>query len=96
MMNWLVFQLPRMMSLDSPSGNDESVSVLVAKKDVVGFPIGSGSGIVKERCIKENEGCRMGMIVLKEKWVNSKKKKMSREIVNSEGTVQNGKRRRAT
>jgi hypothetical protein len=30
------------------------------------------------------------------KMVNSKKKKMSREIVNSEGTVQNEKRRRAT
>jgi hypothetical protein len=37
-----------------------------------------------------------GLIVLKEKCVNSKKKKMSREIVNSEGTVQNEKRRRAT
>jgi hypothetical protein len=39
---------------------------------------------------------RIGLIVLKEKCVNSKKKKMSREIVNSEGTVQNEKRRRAT
>jgi hypothetical protein len=37
-----------------------------------------------------------GLIVLKEKCVNSKKKKMSRGIVNSEGTVQNEKRRRAT
>jgi hypothetical protein len=36
------------------------------------------------------------LIVLKEKWVNSKKKKMSRGIGNSEGTVQNEKRRRAT
>jgi hypothetical protein len=43
-----------------PTENDEFVGVLVAKKDVVGFPIGSGSGIVKERCIKENEVCRMG------------------------------------
>ena len=39
MMNWLAFQLPRMMSLDSPSGNDESVGVSVAKNDVVGFSI---------------------------------------------------------
>ena len=48
-----------------------------------------------KRYIKENVGNRIGLIVLKEKCVNSKKKKMSREIVNSEGTVQNGKRRRA-
>jgi hypothetical protein len=31
------------------------VSVSVAKTDVVGFPIGRGSGIVKEWSIKENE-----------------------------------------
>jgi hypothetical protein len=37
MMNWLAFQLPRMMSLDSPSGNDESVSVSVAKKMSLDF-----------------------------------------------------------
>jgi hypothetical protein len=35
------------------------------------------------------------VIVLNEKWVNNKKKKMSREIGNSEGTVQNENRRRA-
>jgi hypothetical protein len=72
------------------------VSVSVAKTDVVGFPIGRGSGIVKERGIKENEGYRIGLIVLNEKCVNSKKKKMSRGIARSEGTVQNEKRRRAT
>jgi hypothetical protein len=37
-----------------------------------------------------------GLIVLNEKWVNSKKKKMSRGIVSSEGTAQNENRRRAT
>ena len=95
-MNRLAFQLPRMMSLDSPLGNDESVSVSVAKKDVVGFPIGRGSGIVKERGIKENEVCRMELIVLNEKWVNRKKMEMSRGIGDSEGTVQNEKSRRAT
>jgi hypothetical protein len=79
-----------------PTENDELVSVSVAKTDVVGFPIGRGSGIVKERSIKENEGYRIGLIVLNEKWVNSKKKKMSRGIVSSEGTVQNENRRRAT
>ena len=72
------------------------VSVSVAKIDVVGFPIGRGSGIVKERGIKENQGCRIGLMVLNEKCVNSKKKKMSRGIARSEGTVQNEKRRRAT
>jgi len=36
------------------------------------------------------------VIVLNEKYVNSKKKKMSRGIVNSEGTVQNENKRRAT
>jgi hypothetical protein len=36
--------------------DDELVSVSVAKTDVLGFPIGRGSGIVKESCIKENEG----------------------------------------
>jgi hypothetical protein len=36
------------------------------------------------------------VIVLNEKCVNSKKKKMSRGIVSSEGTVQNENRRRAT
>jgi hypothetical protein len=72
------------------------VSVSVAKTDVVGFPIGRGSGIVKERGIKEYEGYRIGLIVLNEKCVNSKKKKMSRGIARSEGTVQNEKRRRAT
>jgi hypothetical protein len=35
--------------------DDELVSVLVAKKDVLGFPIGRGSGIIKKLCIKENE-----------------------------------------
>ena len=35
--------------------DDELVSVSVAKTDVLGFPIGRGSGIVKEWCIKENE-----------------------------------------
>jgi hypothetical protein len=72
------------------------VSVSVAKTDVVGFPIGRGSGIVKEWSIKENEVDRIGLIVLNEKWVNSKKMKMSRGIVYSEGTVQNEKSRRAT
>ena len=72
------------------------VSVSVAKTDVVGFPIGRGSGIVKERGIKENQVCRIRLIVLNEKCVNSKKKKMSRGIARSEGTVQNEKRRRAT
>jgi hypothetical protein len=79
-----------------PTENDELVSVSVAKTDVVGFPIGRGSGIVKERCIKENEVYRIGLIVLNEKCVNSKKKKMSRGIARSEGTVQNEKRRRET
>jgi hypothetical protein len=72
------------------------VSVSVAKTDVVGFPIGRGSGTVITVCIKENERDRMGLIVLNEKWVNSKKKKMSRGIVNGEGTVQNENRRRET
>jgi hypothetical protein len=40
--------------------NDEVVSVSVAKTDVVGSPIGRGSGIVKEKCIKENEKYRIG------------------------------------
>jgi hypothetical protein len=72
------------------------VGVSVAKTDVVGFPIGRGSGIVKEWSIKENEGDRIGLIILNEKCVNSKKKKMSRGIARSEGTVQNEKRRRET
>jgi hypothetical protein len=39
----------------------------------------------------------MGLIVLNEKWENSKKKKrMSRGIVSSEGTAQNENRRRET
>ena len=72
------------------------VSVSVAKTDVVGFPIERGSGTVIIGWIKENESDGIGLIVLNEKCVNSKKKKMSREIVNSEGTVQNEKRRRET
>jgi hypothetical protein len=36
------------------------------------------------------------LIVLNEKWVNSKKKKMSRGIVSSEGTAQKENRRRET
>ena len=79
-----------------PIENDELVSVSVAKTDVVGFPIGRGSGIVKERGIKEYEGYQIGVIVLNEKCVNSKKNKMSRRIVSSEGTAQNENRRRAT
>ena len=55
-----------------PTENDELVSVSVAKTDVVGFPIGRGSGIVKEWSIKENEVDRIGGIVLNEKCVNSK------------------------
>jgi hypothetical protein len=74
----------------------KSVSVSVAKTDVVGSPIERGSGIVKERCIKENERDQIRLIVLNEKCVNSKKKKMSRGIANCEGTVQNENRRRAT
>jgi hypothetical protein len=35
--------------------DDELVSVSVAMTDVLRFPIGRGSGIVKEWCIKENE-----------------------------------------
>jgi hypothetical protein len=35
-------------------------------------------------------------MVLNEKWANSKKKKMSRGIVRSEGTAQNENRRRET
>ena len=95
MMNWLAFQLPRMTSLDSQSGNDESVSVSVAKTDVVGSSIERGSGIVKERCIKENVMNQIGLIVLYEKWGNNKKNKMSRGIGSSEGTAQNENRRRA-
>ena len=38
-----------------PTENDELVSVSVAKTDVVGFPIGRGSGTVIIVCIKENE-----------------------------------------
>ena len=74
-----------------PTENDEVVSVSVAKTDVVGFLIGRGSGIIKERCIKEKERHRIGLIVLNEKWVNSKKKRMSRGIVSGEGTAQNDK-----
>ena len=43
------------------------VGVSVAKTDVVGFPIGRGSGIVKEKCIKENKEDRIRVIVLNEK-----------------------------
>jgi len=72
------------------------VSVSVAKTDVVRFPIGRGSGIVKECSIKENEGDRIGLIVLNGKWLNSKKKKMSIGIGDGEGTMQNENRRRET
>ncbi len=74
-----------------PAYDDESVSISVAKTDVFGSPIERGSGTVITEWIKENEGDRIGLIVLNEKCVNSKKKKMSREILNSEGTVQNEK-----
>ena len=47
--------------------DDESVSVSVAKTDVVGSSIEWGSGIVKEKYIKENVMDRIGLIVLKEK-----------------------------
>ena len=50
------------------------VSVSVAKTDVVGFPIERGSGTVIIGWIKENELDRIGLIVLNEKCVNSKKK----------------------
>jgi hypothetical protein len=50
-----------------PTENDECVSVSVAKTNVVGFPIGRGSGIVKEKCIKENDEDRIRLIVLYEK-----------------------------
>jgi hypothetical protein len=79
-----------------PTENDEFVSVSFSKTDVVGSPIERGSGIVKVCSIKENEADRIGLIVLNEKCVNSKKKKMSRGIENCEGTVQNENRRRAT
>jgi hypothetical protein len=45
--------------------------------------------------IKENERYRIGLIILKEKWVMSKKKKMRRCRVGSEGTAQDENRRRA-
>jgi hypothetical protein len=79
-----------------PTENDECVNVSVAKTDVVGFSIERGSGTVITVGIKENEGDRIWLIVLNEKWVNSKKKKMSRGIGSSEGTAQNENRRRAT
>jgi hypothetical protein len=79
-----------------PTDNDEVFSVSVAKTDVVGSPIERESGIVKVCSIKENEEDRIGLIVLNEKCVNSKKKRMSRGIENFEGTVQNENRRRAT
>jgi hypothetical protein len=44
------------------------------------FSIGRGSGTVIIGRIKENECDRIGLIVLNEKWVNSKKKNMSRGI----------------
>jgi hypothetical protein len=66
------------------------------RTDVVGFLIGRGSGTVITGRIKENEVDRIGLMVLSEKWVNSKKKKMSRGIGSSEGTAQNENRRRAT
>ena len=78
-----------------PTENDEFVSVSVTKTDVVGYPIERGSGIVKVCSIKENEADRIGLIILKEKWVMSKKKKMRRGRVSSEGTAQNENRRRA-
>ena len=78
-----------------PAYDDESVSVSVAKTDVFGSPIERGSGTVITGGIKENECDRIWVIVLNEKWVNSKKKKMSRGIVSSEGTAQNENRRRA-
>ena len=79
-----------------PTENDECVNVSAAKTDVVGFSIERGSGTVITGGIKENECDRIGLIILNEKCVNSKKKKMSRGIARSEGTVQNEKRRRAT
>jgi hypothetical protein len=45
---------------------------------------------------KRNEIYRIGLIVLYEKCVNCKKRKMSRGIGSSEGTAQNENRRRAT
>ena len=79
-----------------PTENDECVNVSVSKTDVVGFSIERGSGTVVTVGIKENEGDRIWLIVLNEKWVNSKKKNMSRDIVNGGGTVQNENRRRET
>jgi hypothetical protein len=40
------------------------VSVSVAKTDVFGSPIERGSGTVITECIKENDGDRIGLIVL--------------------------------
>ena len=78
-----------------PAYDDESVSVSVAKTDVFGSPIERGSGTVITECIKENDGDRIGLIVLNKKWGNNKKKKMSRGIGCSEETAQNENRRRA-
>jgi hypothetical protein len=47
--------------------DDELVSVSIAKTDVLRFPIGRGSEIVKELCMKENEVDRIGLAVLDEK-----------------------------
>ena len=79
-----------------PTENDECVNVSVAKTDVVGFSIERGSGTVITGGIKENECERIGVIVLNKKWGNNKKKKMSRGIVNGEGTMQNENRKRET
>jgi hypothetical protein len=61
--------------------DDELVSISVAKTDVLGFPIGRGSGIVKEWCIKENERDRIGLAVLngkRTKQLERRKEKMLR------------------
>jgi hypothetical protein len=44
--------------------DDKLVSVSVAKTDVLGLPIGRGSGIVKVECIKEVEKNGVGLAVL--------------------------------
>ena len=71
------------------------VSVSVAMTDVVDSPSGRGSETVITGGIKENECDRIGLIILKEKWVMSKKKKRRRCRVCSEGTAQDENRRRA-
>jgi hypothetical protein len=47
--------------------DDEFVSISVAKTDVLGFPIGRGSGTVKVECIKEVERNGVGLVVPREK-----------------------------